>query len=50
MRFLRDKRLWLALGVLGVILALRLTGLGSLLSLDTLAQHREALSGIVVRN
>ena len=50
MRFLRDKRLWLVLAVLGVILALRLTGLGSLLSLDTLAQHREALSGFVARN
>lgn len=50
MRFLRDKRLWLALGVVGLILALRLTGLGSLLSLDTLAQHRETLSGFVARN
>lgn len=50
MKLLRDKRLWLALGVVGLILALRLTGLGSLLSLDTLAQHRETLSGFVARN
>jgi len=50
MKLLRDKRLWLALGVVGLIVALRLTGLGSLLSLDTLAQHREALSNFVARN
>ncbi len=50
MKLLRDKRLWLALGVVGLIVALRLTGLGSLLSLDTLAQHREALSSFVARN
>ncbi len=47
---LRDKRLWLALAVVAVILALRATGLASLLSLDTLAQHREALGGFVARN
>lgn len=49
-RVLRDKRLWLALAVIGVIIALRATGLGALLSLDTLAQHREALSAFVARN
>ena len=47
---LRDKRLWLALAVVVLIIALRATGLGSLLSLDTFAQHREALSGFVARN
>lgn len=50
MKLLRDKRLWLALAVIGLILALRASGLGALLSLDTLAQHREALGGFVARN
>jgi len=50
MKLLRDRRLWLALGVVALILALRAAGLGSLLSLDTLAQHREALGGFVERN
>ena len=50
MKLLRDKRLWLALAVIGLILALRASGLGALLSLDTLARHREALSGFVAQN
>jgi len=50
MKWLHDKRVWLALAVLALIVALRLTGLGSLLSLDTLARHRAALSGYVAEN
>lgn len=50
MKLLRDRRLWLALGVVALVLALRAAGLGSLLSLDTLARHREELSGFVARN
>jgi uncharacterized membrane protein YdjX (TVP38/TMEM64 family) len=50
MKLLRDKRFWLALAVVGIIIALRATGLGELLSLDTLARHREALAGFVARN
>lgn len=44
---LRDRRLWIGLGALGVILALRATGLSDHLSLESLARHREALSGFV---
>jgi len=50
MRLLQDSRFWLALAVIGAIIALRAAGLGALLSLDTLAQHREALGGFVARN
>ena len=46
-RILRDRRLWLGLAALGVVLALRATGLGEQLSLTTLARHREALDGFV---
>ncbi|MDB5412501.1 MAG: hypothetical protein JWR10_836 [Rubritepida sp.] len=49
-RILRDRRFWLLVAVVAVILALRLTGLGSLLSLDTLARHRGELSALVARN
>ena len=41
-RLLRDRRLWIGLGVLGLIGALRATGLSDHLSLATLAAHREA--------
>lgn len=50
MNILRDKRLWLALAAVALLLALRFTGLGEFLSLDTLARHREALSGFVAAN
>lgn len=50
MKLLRDRRLWLVLVLIAVILGLRAAGLGSLLSLDTLARHREALTGFVAAN
>lgn len=50
MRWLRDKRLWLALAAVALVLALRFTGLGEFLSLETLARHRAALSGFVAQN
>jgi uncharacterized membrane protein YdjX (TVP38/TMEM64 family) len=50
MKLLRDRRLWLVLAALVAFVALRATGLGSFLSLDTLAHHRETLSGFVARN
>ncbi|HYF08484.1 MAG TPA: VTT domain-containing protein, partial [Acetobacteraceae bacterium] len=46
-RLLRDKRLWLALGAVALILAIRATGLGELLSLETLRTHRAALTAWV---
>lgn len=50
MRFLRDRRLWLALAAVGVVVLLRFTGLGEFLSLETLARHRAALTGFVAQN
>jgi uncharacterized membrane protein YdjX (TVP38/TMEM64 family) len=50
MTLLKDRRLWLALGAVALLAALRFTGLGELLSLDTLARHREALLGFVAAN
>jgi uncharacterized membrane protein YdjX (TVP38/TMEM64 family) len=47
---LRDKRLWIALAVVALLVVLRFTGLGDLLSLETLARHRAALDGFVARN
>jgi uncharacterized membrane protein YdjX (TVP38/TMEM64 family) len=50
MRLLSDRRVWIALGAVALVVALRFTGLGELLSLQTLAQHREALAGFVAAN
>ena len=47
---LRDRRLWLALGVVAILIMLRATGLSDQLSLDTLARHREALAAFVAAN
>ncbi len=49
-RLLSDRRLWIGLGVLGLLLALRASGLGEHLSLATLAMHREALGAFVAAN
>jgi uncharacterized membrane protein YdjX (TVP38/TMEM64 family) len=50
MRILRDRRLWLVLAFVALIVAVRATGLSDHLSLDTLARHREALAGFVAAN
>jgi uncharacterized membrane protein YdjX (TVP38/TMEM64 family) len=50
MRWLRDRRLWLGVAVVALLLALRFTALGEFLSLETLARHRGALSGFVAAN
>jgi uncharacterized membrane protein YdjX (TVP38/TMEM64 family) len=50
MRWLRDRRLWIALGAVALVLALRLTPLGEALSLESLARHQEALAGFVARH
>jgi uncharacterized membrane protein YdjX (TVP38/TMEM64 family) len=47
---LRDRRLWIALGVVALLVALRFTPLGQLLSLETLARDRAALDGFVAGN
>ncbi len=49
-RLLRDRRVWIALGVVALLVALRATGLSDHLSLATLARHREALGGFVAQN
>ena len=45
--WLRNRKLLLALAALAVLLAVRLSGLGDLLSLDTLRLHRAWLTGMV---
>ena len=50
MRWLKDRRVWLALGAVALLLALRAAGLGEVLSLEALARHREALSVLVARH
>lgn len=47
---LRDRRVWLALAAVGVVVGLRATGLGELLSLETLRAHRAGLSAWVAAN
>jgi uncharacterized membrane protein YdjX (TVP38/TMEM64 family) len=49
-RLLRDRRLWIAAGVLAALAALQASGLGHLLSFETLARHREALAAFVAQN
>ena len=41
------KKLWIALALLALLLALRFSGLGEWLSFETLARHRVTLSGWV---
>jgi uncharacterized membrane protein YdjX (TVP38/TMEM64 family) len=50
MRLLQDRRVWIAAGVVALLAALRFTGIGDLLSLDTLARHRDSLAGFVAAN
>lgn len=50
MRFLRDRRLWLVLGFVALVVGVRASGLGEQVSLATLARHREALAGFVAAN
>ncbi|MFM8615292.1 MAG: hypothetical protein ACKOC9_11355 [Alphaproteobacteria bacterium] len=47
---LRDRRIWLALGAVAILIMLRSTGLSDQLSLATLARHREALAAFVGAN
>jgi uncharacterized membrane protein YdjX (TVP38/TMEM64 family) len=49
-RLLRDRRLWIALGFVAGLVVLHAAGVGRFLSFETLASHREALSGFVARN
>jgi uncharacterized membrane protein YdjX (TVP38/TMEM64 family) len=47
---LRDRRIWIGIGAVGVLVALRASGLSDQLSLETLARHREALANFVAAN
>lgn len=49
-RILRDRRVWIAAGVVGAVVLLRATGAADQLSLATLATHREALAAFVASN
>ncbi|PWS34666.1 hypothetical protein DFH01_24370 [Falsiroseomonas bella] len=46
-KLLADRRLWIAAGAVAFLLVARASGLGEVLSLDTLARNREALSDFV---
>lgn len=48
--FLKSRRFWIAVAALAFIVALRMTKLGELLSLDTLRDHRGALVSWVEAN
>lgn len=50
MRRLRDRRVLAVAALVALIVALRLSPLGAYLSLDALAQHRDALAGVVARH
>ncbi len=50
MRWVTDRRVLIALGILALLVALRVSPLGDLVSLETLARHRAALDGFVARN
>lgn len=47
---LADRRLWIGLAVVALVVALRLSGLAEHLSLDTLRTHREVLTRWVEHN
>ena len=47
---LRDRRLWIGLGLLALVAGLRLAGAGDQFSIEMLAQHRAALDALVARN
>jgi uncharacterized membrane protein YdjX (TVP38/TMEM64 family) len=49
-RLLADKRVWLALAAVGLIVAARVSGLSDLLSLETLREHRAFLTAQVAEH
>jgi uncharacterized membrane protein YdjX (TVP38/TMEM64 family) len=50
MQALKDKRLWIVAGLIALVLALRFSGLGDLLSLETLRVHRQTLTAFVAQH
>lgn len=50
MRLIRDRRLWALAAIVALLAGIRVSGLGEPLSLETLARHREALTGFVAGN
>lgn len=49
-RLLRDRRFWLAVAAVAAVLGARAAGLQTYLSLETLRQHREALTALVAEH
>lgn len=49
MGWLKDRRVLIALGVVAALVALRLSPVGDVFTLETLARHRAALDGFVAR-
>jgi uncharacterized membrane protein YdjX (TVP38/TMEM64 family) len=50
MRILRDRRLWIGLGFLALLVAARLSGVSEHLSLEGLSRHRATLDAFVAAN
>ncbi len=50
MRLLKDRRLWVVVAIIAVIIAIRLSGAADYLSLDTLRSARGTLTGWVAAN
>ncbi|MBX9992125.1 TVP38/TMEM64 family protein [Phreatobacter oligotrophus] len=48
--YLRDKRLWAAIGLIGLLVGLRWSGLADQLTLETLRTHRGGLQDLVARH
>jgi uncharacterized membrane protein YdjX (TVP38/TMEM64 family) len=49
-RLLKSRKFWLALAAIGVIAAIRFTGVAQYLSIETLRQHRQELTAFVAQN
>jgi uncharacterized membrane protein YdjX (TVP38/TMEM64 family) len=50
MSWLRSRRLWIVVGIVAALVALRASPLGSYLTVEWLAEQREWLAGVVARN
>ena len=50
MRLLRNRRIWIGLGLVALVVAIQLSPLGDLLTLEALGRHRATLLALVAGN
>jgi uncharacterized membrane protein YdjX (TVP38/TMEM64 family) len=50
MRLLRNRRIWIGLGLVALVVAIQLSPLGELLTLEALGRHRATLLALVAGN